>query len=158
MTEKNIAKLVDDVKSSIARTHDLVLQLEAAVRGENPTRDGVAFWCSEWKGLYRANFDITKADAGNFKRLITSNGLAEMKLRVGRYLADKDRFLVQQKHPLSIFFKRVSAYATPQGTAAPVRSLDSYELPDEPPADCRHEPPCRGDIEHTQRRAREMRA
>ena len=155
MTDKGIAKLIDDVKASLDRTRDLVLQLEAAVSGENPTRDVIAFWCSEWKRLYAANYDVTKADAGNFKRLVTANGLNEMKQRIARYLGDRDRFLVQQKHPLTIFYKRVSAYATPQGQRQEQRQVDDFET--SVPVDCRHEPPCRDDVEHTMRRNREMR-
>lgn len=156
MTDKNIVKLIDDVKGSIAKLHDQVLQLEAAVAGENPTRDLIAFWCSEWKRIYSASYDVTKADAGNFKRLVTSTGLSEMKQRVARYLGDKDRFLVQNKHPLGMLFKRHSGYATPLPSLA-TYPTDGYEPP-LLPVDCRHEPPCRNDIEHTRRRAQEMRA
>jgi hypothetical protein len=160
MTDTKIVKLIADVKSSIAKLNDQVLQLEALVAGENPVRDVIAFWCSEWKLRYAANYDVTKADAGNFKRLVTANGLNEMKQRVARYLADGDRFLVQQKHPLSMFFKRVSGYATPLPVErGALRHAMEYDLdPSTIPADCRHDPPCHDDIEHTRRRTREMRA
>lgn len=157
MTDKAIVKLLDDVKTSLAKLHDQVLALEAAVSGENPTRDVIAFWCSEWKRVHAANYDVTKADAGNFKRLVTANGLNEMKQRIARYLADRDRWLMQQKHPLGVFFKRVSGYATPQGRPAAFRAMENDEPPTMP-SDCRHEPPCRDDVEHTMRRNREMRA
>lgn len=156
MTDKQLDTLIADIKTSIARTHDLVLKLEAQVTGQNPVRDVIAFWCNEWKHRYAANYDVTKGDAGQFKRLVTANGLGEMKQRIARYLNDHDRFIVQNKHPLSFFFKRVSGYATPEGRPAHWQAMEDDTEPG--PIDCHHEPPCRTESEHTTKKLRELRA
>lgn len=153
MTPERIMKIIDEMKHSIAKLHDQARMLEAAVAGENPVGEVVLFWRDEWHRVYGAKYDLTVRDKGNFKRLTTTHGKVEMKQRIARYLADRDTFLSRQKHPLSIFFTRVSAYATP----APLpRNQADYELAT--PADCRHEPPCRDDAQHTSLRQREMRA
>lgn len=156
MTEKRIQTLIASVKESIAKTHDLVLQLEAAVGGENPVGEVIGFWRDEWHRVYNGDYDITKADAGNFKRLVTKHGRVEMRQRLVRFLIDKDAFLVRQKHPLAIFFTRVNAYSTPAGGNVAGTARD--ELDAAAPVDCHHEPPCRDDVQHTMKRRQEMRA
>lgn len=147
MNDKRVQKLIEDTKASIAKTHDLVMQLEAVVSGENPTRDVIAFWCDEWRRKYGSDYDISKTDAGQFKRLVTKHGKVEMTQRIARYLLERRQWLVENKHPLSVFFKQTSSYATPGG-----------DLGYEPPPSCQHEPLCRSDAEHTSKRMRELRA
>lgn len=149
-----IDRLCDDIEETIAKLHDQVRTLRSAVAGENTVGKAIAYWQASWKGRYRADYDLTKADAGNLKRLVTKHGLGELCARLNRYLHDRDDFLERQKHPLSIFFSRVNTYASPIAGAGPF----DVDTEMEPPPDCRHAPPCRSDQEHTRKRAAERRA
>ena len=75
--EQRIQKLIDETKHSIAKTHDLLIQLEAAhdlriqleaaIAGKNPLRDMIGVWRSEWHRIYVSEYDIRTADAALFK-------------------------------------------------------------------------------------------
>src|SRR5688572_16993464 len=151
MTEKRIQKLIEEAKSSIAKLHDIVLQLDAAVAGENPVGAVILFWKTSWQTVHGAAYTMTAADKGHVKRLVTQLGADDVKARMKNYLNDRDPFLARNKHPLNFFVSRINQYAE-------LISMHPPELPDEIPADCRHDPPCRSDADHTRKRAAEMRS
>lgn len=151
---ERVDRLCDEIELTIAKLHDQVSTLRSATAGENPVGKAIAYWQQSWKGRYRADYELTKADAGNFKRLVTKHGLGELCARLNRYLHDHDNFLERQKHPLSIFFSRVNTYASPIAGAGPF----DVDTEMEPPPDCRHSPRCKSDQEHTRRRQQELRA
>jgi hypothetical protein len=72
-------------------------------------------------------------------------------MRMTTYFGDRDVFIAKNRHPLNLFVSRINVYARPV-------SMRPEDLPDEIPADCRHDPPCRSDADHTRKRAAEMRA
>lgn len=151
MTEARIQKLVDDVKHSIAKLHDQVAALEAAVAGENPVGAAIITWRRKWKAHYGADYTMTAADKGQIKRLVTQLGVDDVTRRMTAFFSDRDLFLAKNRHPMNLFVGGINRFAQPV-------SMRPEDLPDEIPADCRHDPPCRSDADHTRKRAAEMRA
>ncbi len=154
MTEKQRDALIADIKTSIAKTHDLVLKLEAHVTGENPVRDTIAYWCRAWKERYGVSYDVMPGDAKQLRRLIVEHGGEEMHKRIDAFFSDRDRFIIQNKHPLGFFLKRAQNYAS----TAPPQWIAMEDDHEPAPIDCKHEPPCRTDAEHTRKRMSELRA
>lgn len=159
MTEKQIEKLIDDIKRSHAVTFDLIVKLERAVRGENPVGDVMAFFNELWMNRYTlgivpaVHYEFNRrSDPAQIKRLVALSGTTlEVKGRITRYFADRDPFLVKNRHPFNLFVSRWNTYA-PSGRHVAQEWVDPTT-----PVDCRHEPPCRDDAEHTRRRNQEMR-
>ena len=121
MTEKRIQKLVDEAKNSIAKLHDIVLQLEAAVAGENPVGAVILFWKTSWQTVHGAAYTMTAADKGHVKRLVTHLGADDVKARMKNYLNDRDPFLAAVSgHPLSN--ERAHAVARDRHQAQPPKS------------------------------------
>lgn len=127
-------RLCDEIEATIAKLHDQVRQLRSAAQGENPVGKAIAAWVSGWKHCYGADYEPTKADTGNIKRLVTKHGAEEVISRLRRYAQNKDQFLVKQRHPLSIFFSQWNTYAS--GTNGQELELEAA------PVDCRHTPRC----------------
>jgi hypothetical protein len=86
------------------------------------------------------------------KRLVRMIGVDELKARFVRYVKNDDPFYVKARHPFGLFVSSVNTHAA-QGQAA-----EDLELSAAAPADCRHSPPCRSDVEHTRRRQQDLRA
>jgi hypothetical protein len=89
-------------------------------------------------------------DMAALKRLLKTLTAEELEARAVRYVSDEDRFLSQRRHPFQLFASGVNKYA--------LANVDVPAFALEAPGDCRHVPPCRDDVEHTKRRAGEMRA
>lgn len=107
-----------------------------------------AVWCVRYApGQTGAYVWQHKIDLPNMKRLINSLGLDELTTRFARYLANNEPFYVKNRHPFRLFVSSVNSFA-----GAPAEVPD-YELV----PDCRHDPPCRNDAEHTRRRQAEIR-
>ena len=149
MADSKLQQLIDSTEALVAKLHDNLQQMKALADGENPVRDTIGFWVGAWKAKYGASYDLSAADAGNLKRLVTKKGAADTKARLARYLADGDHFLARQRHPLSIFWARANTYSAVDAQHTAV---------EERPVGCRHTPGCRTDEEHTRKRTQEMRA
>jgi hypothetical protein len=91
-----------------------------------------------------------REDTPAAKRLLAKLEPEEVIARVDRYLRSPNPFYAEVRHSFRIFARDVNVFA------------DDLQIPFEDPgatvADCRHDPPCRSDQEHTRVRAREMRA
>lgn len=107
-----------------------------------------AHWIALWPhGVYSFNF--TK-DAPHCKRFIRELGLEELKHRAHRYLKCDDPFYVSKKHPFPMFVATINTWAA--GDAAADLELAPA------PVGCKHQPPCKDDVEHTKRYQRETRS
>src|SRR3990167_9595659 len=130
VADSKLQKLIDSTEHLLASAHDNLRQMKALAAGENPVGDTIALWVSAWKAKYGAAYELSTADAGNLKRLVTRHGAADTKARLARYLADGDQFLTHQRHPLSIFWSRANTYSP----AAATHETMSQERP----VGCRH--------------------
>lgn len=136
MSRTTLDALLDKIEAKIAAIHDDVRHARSLAAGENPVGRIIAVWKSEWRARHQGDYELTKADAGNFKRLVTKYGASEMNVRILNYLGDTDPWLVRQQHPLNVFFARVNMYQS--------RQADEWS--------CRtHTPPCTTPEAHAER-------
>ena len=87
-------------------------------------------------------------DRPQIKRLLKTLGLEELTLRAARYIANEDPFLVRERHPFGLFVSGINRYAE--------ESDHGFDLAS-PAVGCSHTPRCINDVEHTRKRATEMR-
>ncbi len=104
-----------------------------------------AAWSQRYAGAYVWSY---AKDRTLLKGLLGKMVDGEILDRMVAYIKDDDQFLVRARHPFGLFVSSVNRYA-----AAPRDVLDLLEAP----ADCKHDPPCRDDQEHTRRKGAEMR-
>lgn len=128
--------LFDRIDAKIAALYDDIRQARTLAAGQNPVGDIIVAWKAGWHTRYGGEYELTKADAGNLKRLVTKHGAAEVLSRLVNYLEDQDQWLVRQQHPLAVFYTRINAYQSRQ----------------DPEWSCRtHTPPCATSEEHARR-------
>lgn len=137
--------------------------IEATLRAEATpgqiAKDLLDRFCLKWKERHRGEAYIVGGEGakliGMLKRLLTGKTPlepAEIDRRMGVYFASRDPFIVNAKYPLEMFVKGINKYSG-------ARAIDDASfLTAPPPGDCRHSPRCRTDVEHTEKRRREMRA
>lgn len=112
-----------------------------------------AAWCSRYapgqhgRYIWRATIDVP-----NIKRLLKSLEVEDLIERAQRYVRSNDDFHVRGRHNFGLFVSSINAWA--RSSDAPA---GDFELQRQV-ADCKHDPPCTTDQEHTRRRAREMRS
>ncbi|MHB1260375.1 MAG: hypothetical protein ACYC2H_01530 [Thermoplasmatota archaeon] len=149
-TLKRIAKLFEtlvEVETKAAEVRDEIGKL---LRGEpamgDLLKEALAYFATSWEIRYRSKYAWRNTiDVPQMKRLLKLLGLAELKTRVSSYLASNDDFFKRARHSFGMFVSTVNQHAG-QGVDAD----DELELA-AAPADCRHKPSCRTDIEHTSR-------
>lgn len=107
-------------------------------------------WKPGDKGGYAWNY---MADRAQWKRLIRTIGVEELELRAGNYLKDADDFYVRARHPFPIFVKNINRFTSDASERSSELDLSAPTV-----ADCKHQPPCKDDQEHTRRKMAEMRA
>lgn len=149
MAESRVDRLIQDGKETIAKLLDIMIKLEAATKGENPVGEVIARWKAAWKKKYGAEYELSSADAGNMKRLVTKRGKDDAAARLGRYINDNDPWLVRQRHPLAAFWSRENGYG---------KTVHETVEDGDTPSGCSHRPPCKTDAEHTSKKMQEMRA
>lgn len=155
---EKIAKLAQIVIDLTAQLHDCqreILTLASGGEGQGLIlkRLYVAF-DTAWGQRYAAGQVNRYAwamvrDTPQMKRLLKMFGEPELVRRMGAYVKSDDPFVVRNKHTFGLFVSTVNSYAP---TAEPVTQVET-----EPPADCRHLPPCKSDEEHTKKKVKEMR-
>lgn len=88
-------------------------------------------------------------DRAQMKRLVKSLGIEELTLRVAQFITNDDPFLVRARHPFGLFVSGINRYAA--------EAVESFDLAS-PAVGCQHTPRCTSDVEHTKKRAAEIRA
>lgn len=112
------------------------LKSEAALRPANGVvpsgsqTNPVSIWCREYTRVYGTQYEILKRDAGMIANFGKGRSLEKIQTLFACYLAIKEKLYVDQKHPLSLFFrdlpKIVSAAQTGVDPSAPTSSDYSY--------------------------------
>lgn len=106
-------------------------------------------WKPGDKGGFMWDF---KKDRAQWKRLIARLGVEELELRIGDYMKDGDAFYVGARHPFGLFITNINRF-----TASAQKHADDFELSAPAVADCKHDPACKNDQEHTRRKMSDMR-
>lgn len=160
--DKQAAKLADLVlkaRDQWRKLGDALDDLEAIAAG-TPTRATeakrlVVAFAAKWKRAYRGEsyvIDFAK-DIGATRALLTrGHEAAEIERRQDRFLACRELWLTEKRHPYGMFISTINRWG--QASAAP--SQDDFLTV--PAADCRHRPACRSQQEHDDKRRAELRA
>jgi len=136
---------IEEVERALSRAHDELRGLRQLLAGGNPVGEAMRFYGDAWAKLHGGEtyqWERPKATS-QMKQLLKLLPLDDVKARMIAYLSDNEPFLVRNAHPFALFVTRVNSYSP---RAQP------------PPVGCKHQPPCRSDVEHTQRRVQEARS
>lgn len=148
-TATRAENLFQEIIKSHARLANQLADYHALVAGSPTTgqlsKQLFTTWATLWLARYREKYVFAGArDAGSFKRLLTTMTADQVVARMKAYLADDDAFLAKQRHPLALFISGINRY----GGSGAVEAA---------PVGCRHDPPCRTEVEHTRRQMAERR-
>jgi frataxin-like iron-binding protein CyaY len=152
-TLKKIAALVEKQRELQAQIYELTEEMLRLLSGDPGI--GVKLkqleeaWRDIWAARYQGNyvFQYVK-DRPGLKRLLKAASVDEIALRMARYIRSNDQFFIDRRHMLSLFVSTFNQHTAP--------GSDTFDLAQEAPSDCRHDPPCRSDSEHTKRRRQEL--
>ena len=104
----------------------LDLQEPRADRRRAPAADVQALisaYCARWVEVRRPLDGkppkLSRADSGQAAQLVRDHGLDQALEFVHRYLADDDKWIVQQGHPLALVARRINAYRATSQPVAP---------------------------------------
>jgi len=154
---KQLVGRIDRATLLLGQLHDELLAIKRGLEGSNPTGEIFQHFADAWLRRHHAKYEFSGGqDAKNITRLLKVFDVATLKVRISRYIADSDPFLVRQKHPFGNFVTRVNTYSTPNGSASSSSGSIAFDEPAEV-VGCKHTPPCGSDSEHTRRRMEDMR-
>lgn len=126
-------------------------EADALLKGDitpaQQTKAVLTAWAAKWTAAHRGEHYVINwpKDTAIFKRLMKSIETVDLLERVDAYLAERDPFVTEKRHPLGLFAANVNKYA---GRGA---RPDDDDVLSAPPADCRHVPRCRTDVQCTRR-------
>ncbi len=134
---------------------ELALEVEALITDQRTpgqqANDFAKWFGEEWSKRHGQKYvDGGAKDRAQIKRLLAKLELEELKARGKRYLHTSDTFVQGAKHPLGLFVSGINKWGEDSGE--PMLELEAAR-----PADCKHEPPCSSDQEHTRRKMADMR-
>lgn len=155
-----LVKLLEVATELHTRTGDVIAEMDAILAGKagmaaklKAVEEGFdAAWCSRYApGRSKVYVWTYVRDRPQIKRLLKAMTLEDVVERAGRYVRSEDGFFVRSRHNFGLFVSSINQWAP--ATAGP-GELDLEAAP----ADCKHEPACQTDAEHTRRRTAEMRS
>lgn len=160
MTDKEIERtrtLIAAFRVEHDKTAAILEELEILLTGgtgiAEKLKEAEGTYSELWAGRYRSAYIWAyQKDRPHTKRLIKLLGVEELKARMARYLQNTDVFFTSRRHPYGLFVSTIvqHARANDQPMAGDLELMPNVY-------DCRHDPPCKSDQEHTKRRAAEMR-
>lgn len=109
----------------------------------------LTFFDDLWTARYGERYIFAGGkDAAGAKKLLNSLEKTDLGHRTRAYLASNDEFYVKQRHPFGSLVRDINKFGA-RLIDPPVRASSARE--------CQHHPICASDIEHTRRRAEDMR-
>lgn len=159
-TLKQVERLIAELRETQARACAITEEIQRLLGGGVPLGETLkaleqafdAAWCQRWApgqtGRYLWNY---QRDRAQLKRLLGVMTPEQIKARFLVYIRNDDPFFLKARHAFGLFVSSVNQHV-------PQTDMD-FALESEAPtvADCRHQPPCRTDQEHTTRKLAEMR-
>jgi len=151
-TLDKLAKLFEVLREHQAKTYELTEEIQRLLAGEEGIGEKLkrleTFFSQRWQARYRTPYVWAFArDVPQLKRLLKMLPIAEIELRIARYLFNDDPYYVKVKHNFGIFVSSINEHAA---DALPI--VDAGHV-----RDCKHVPACTSDQEHTKKRSAEMR-
>lgn len=155
-TMERVTKLFDTLEELEGKATEVRGEIAKLLRGEPAIGDllklAMAHFAESWRIRYRAPYAWrSTTDVPQMKRLIKLLGIDELKARITNFIANDEDYFKRSRHGFGLFVATVNQHAG-QGTD----SGGELELASAP-SDCRHVPPCKSDIQHTQRLMEDMR-
>src|ERR1700752_3803273 len=81
---------------------------------DEPVKEVLATFDREWMRRYAVGLDddyeFTAADAAAVKRRLKTAAVRRIQTRICNYFNDRDRWIVEQRHPFSVFVVRYHRY------------------------------------------------
>ena len=153
---EDVQHVVVELKKMRDRLETMIRDLEAKLEGSRTlgqqmkelTEEFVKLWARRYGRQY---IHGGAKDATAIKRLLKALEPQEIRRRMVFYFSNDDPFYAKAAHSLTMFASTINQHVG----ASEQRGL---EQPAAPPADCRHQPPCRSNVEHTRRVQQEIRA
>jgi len=153
MDKAKFEAALHNVRTSWLKLGSQLEDLEAMLKAES-TPGQVAKQCLDhfaktWEARYRTKLIIASYPGAivQLKTLLKAMTADELTAAMTRYLSSNEPFYASARHGLPMFIKCINKF-----TAA---ADDGGSFLEAAPADCRHMPACRTDVEHTRKRARE---
>lgn len=151
-----LGKLMETLRELQAKTYEVAEEMNKILHGEAAMGDVLKqvekAFSEEWKARYGTPYvwQYVK-DRPHWKRLLKNAGSDEVLQRIATYFADGDDYIRRARHPFGLFVSKFNTLA---------RQADESTLELSAPvlSDCRHQPPCISDQEHTRRKQQDVRA
>ncbi len=160
--QRYLAKL-DEILDSLDELRTQVQPLKNLAEGVNPGREVLTDFDEHCQRSYAAganppvHYEFNKTvDPAHVKRLLKTMDRPTLRARITRYFADREPFLVRNKHPFNLFISRINTYAPPTLTPPNLRGR-AFDPEPAPAADCGHQPRCVDDATCTAKRRTELR-
>jgi len=153
---EDVLQVVAELKKMRDRLDAMVRDLEAKLEGSRTVGQQMKDLTEEFVKLWARRYGRPYVhggakDATALKRLLKSLDPAEIRRRMVFYFSNDDPFYAKAAHSITMFASTINQHVG----ASEQRAL---EQPAAAPADCRHQPPCRSNVEHTRRVQQEIRA
>lgn len=108
-------------------------------------------WKTAWSSRYHTDYTFNYRVEGPHLKFLAQNFTQEdLQVRALNYIRNDDKFYADRRHPFTLFRSQINAFA-PAGTS-PDLQLEAPTV-----GDCKHEPRCKSDQEHTRRKMAEAR-
>lgn len=144
-------KLLPALREEHARLGTLIDELEACTGGNatigEKLKDAERHFSQLWEERYHEPYawvDIPKS-RGQLKTLFRKLSPEIVNGRISKYLANNDPFFTDRKHPFGLFVATVNQHVVAHEQSLLVR-----------PTGCRHDPPCRDQVQHTKKKLAEQ--
>lgn len=114
-------------------------------------------WSELWKARYRGDYMWQHTrDMPQLKRMIRALGIEEVEARMAVYIKSGESFYKEARHGFQVFISQINRFATHKEGGPDTEFFFGLDV--DAPIDCKHEPKCKTDQEHTSRRQRELRS
>lgn len=155
-TSDKVRKLLEAAKERHDQVGEILAEIETLLGGGVGIGEKLKAAYARWIELHATRYPgkyvfVYAKDAPQMKRLIGALGLEELLDRMATYIRDSDPFLTKARHPFGLFVSGVNRYVA-EGKAAEDLELEAEGVPD-----CKHDPRCKTDAEHTKRKIADMR-
>jgi hypothetical protein len=138
--------LAEKQQQLIAEMHALVEGKAGIAARMRIVSDG---FLEAWAERYRSKYVWNGTeDSPAAKRLLQRLDPEEIVMRARKYLHSEEEFYLATRHSFRLFARDINRFA---------REVQGLAFDTSTVTDCRHNPPCRSDQEHTRKRTAEMR-
>lgn len=132
----------------MSKSRDAALERGDGAHADDLVGDLLDAYRTGWKALYGFDSSLMLSPIEMMKLELQVKAFCDSDLlgAVRGYFATEDAFIQRQKHPLGLFIKDPLRYLAKAAAGAPR------------PRDCRHQPPCDDEFQHSKRAQADIRS